>query len=103
LAEKELAAKANTTLELMDTDSLEMPPGVAFIGAKKLRNGNVLYQLNMNDAGNWIKMEDVQKAFMDNYGGMASMQNKLHYVITEFVPVTFIENSSFMHTKIEEE
>jgi hypothetical protein len=103
LTEKELVTKTNTTLELMDTDSLEMPPGVAFVGAKKLRNGNVLYQLNTNDAGNWIKMEDVQKAFMDNYGGTASMQNKLHYVIAEFVPVTFIENSSFMLTKIEEE
>ena len=31
------------------------------------------------------------------------MQNKLHYVIAEFVPVTFIENSSFMHAKIEED
>ena len=31
------------------------------------------------------------------------MQNKLHYAIAEFVPVTFIEDSSFMHSKIEEE
>ena len=45
LTEKELVAKANTTLELMDTESLEMPPGVAFIGAKKMRNGNILYKL----------------------------------------------------------
>jgi hypothetical protein len=68
-----------------------------------MRNGNVLYQLNTRDAGHWIKLADVQKSFMDNYGGTASMQNKLHYVIAEFVPITFIENSSFMHSKIEEE
>ena len=43
LTEKELVAKANTTLELMDTNSLEMPPGTTFVGAKKLRNGNVIY------------------------------------------------------------
>jgi hypothetical protein len=103
LTEKELVVKANTTLELMDTEALEMPPGAAFVGAKKLRNGNVLYQLNTNDAGNWIKSEDVQKAFMASYGGTASMQNKLHYVVAEFVPVTFIADSSFMHAKIEEE
>jgi hypothetical protein len=103
LSEKELVAKANATLDLMDTESLEMPPGTTFVGAKKLRNGNVLYQLNTSDAGNWIKREDVQKEFMENYGGTANMQNKLHYVIAEFVPVTFIENSTFMHAKIEEE
>jgi hypothetical protein len=103
LTEKELVAKANTTLELMDTEALEMPPGVAFVGAKKLRNGNVLYQLNTHDAGNWIKSEDVQKVFMESYGGTASMQNKIHYVIAEFVPITFIEDSSFIHSKIEEE
>jgi hypothetical protein len=87
----------------MDMDSLGMPPNVAFVGVKLLRNGNVLYQLNMYDAGNWIKSDDVQKTFMENYGGTASMQNKLHYVVAEFVPVTFIKNSSFMHSKIEEE
>jgi hypothetical protein len=103
LSEKELVTKANTTLNLMDTESLEMPPGTAFVGAKKLRNGNVLYQLNTNDAGNWIKQSEVQKAFMDSYGGTSNMQNKLHYAIAEFVPVTFIENSSFMHSRIEEE
>ena len=47
LTEKELVAKANTTLDLMDTDSLEMPLGTAFVGAKKLRNGNILYQLGL--------------------------------------------------------
>ena len=103
LTEKELVAKANTMLELMDTESLEMPPGVAFIGAKKMCNGNVLYQLNSHDAGHWIQMEDVQKSFMESYGGTARMQNKLHYVIAEFVPITFIEDSSFMHARIEEE
>ena len=53
LTEKELVVKANTTLELMDTDSLEMPRGATFVGAKKLRNGNVIYQVNTNDAGTW--------------------------------------------------
>ena len=51
----------------------------------------------------WISKEDVQKVFMENYRGTAKLQNKLHYVIAEFVPVTFIENSSFMHARIETE
>jgi bisphosphoglycerate-independent phosphoglycerate mutase (AlkP superfamily) len=40
---------------------------------------------------------------MEIYGGTASVQNKLLYVVVEFVPVTFIENSSVMHARIEEE
>ena len=87
----------------MDTDSLKMPPGIAFVGAKKLHNRNVLYQLNSYDAGDWIKHEDVQKAFMESYRGTSNMQNKLYYVIADFVPITFIKNLSFMHAKIEEE
>jgi hypothetical protein len=102
LTELELVAKANTTLDLMDTEAHEMPPGTAFVGARKLRNGSILYQLNTYDAGSWLSQTDVQKAFMDCYGGSSNMQSKLSYVIAEFVPTTFIEGSTFTHLKIEE-
>ena len=87
----------------MDINSLKMPPGTTFVGAKKLRNGNMIYQVNTGDTGIWISKEDVQKAFIENYGGTAKLQNKPHYVIAEFVPITFIENLSFMHSRIETE
>jgi hypothetical protein len=86
----------------MDTAALEMPPGVAFVGARKLRNGNVSYQLNSHDAGNWLSQTDVQKAFIASYGGSSNIQSKLLYIIAEFVPVTFIEDSTFTNLKIEE-
>jgi septal ring factor EnvC (AmiA/AmiB activator) len=44
--EKELIAKANTALGLMGIKATDQPTDTSFIGAKKLRNGNILYQLN---------------------------------------------------------
>lgn len=102
LSEIELVAKANTTIDLMGTENFDMPPGTSFVGAKKLHNGNIMYLLNTHDAGRWINQTEVQKAFMESYGGTANIQSNLYYVIAEFVPTTFIEDSTFTHLKIEE-
>jgi hypothetical protein len=46
---------------------------------------------------------DVQKAFMLHYGGLINMQNKLYYIIADFVPTSFDAGSSYAHSKIEED
>lgn len=103
LSEKDLVAKANMTLDLMGIEAADKPPGTTFVGAKKLRNGNVLYQLNSKDAADWMKELEVQTAFMVNYGGTANIWNKLFYVIAEFVLTTFDAGSSYTHAKVEED
>ena len=103
LTEKDLVVKANTALDLMGKAGMNKPRHTSFIGAKKLRNGNVLYQLNSKDAATWLREPEVQKAFMEKYGGTSNIRNKLHYVIAEFVPVTFDAGSSFAHAKIEQD
>ena len=55
------------------------------------------------NAGHWIKQLDVQKVFIANYSGTSNIQNKLHYIIAEFVPTTFDAGSSYAHTKVEED
>jgi hypothetical protein len=80
---------------------MDKPRHTSFIGAKKLRNGSVLYQMNTKEAAAWLRDPDVQKAFMENYGGTSNMRNTLHYVIAEFVPVTYDAGSSFAHAKVE--
>jgi hypothetical protein len=76
---------------------------MTFIGAKKLRNGNILYQMNTKESANWLRLADVQKAFMAHFDRTSNMRNKLHYVIAEFVPTTFDAGSSFAHAKVEED
>jgi hypothetical protein len=50
LTEKELVAKANTALDLMGIEATDHPAHTAIIGAKKLQNSNILYQLNTQEA-----------------------------------------------------
>jgi len=102
LSEKDLVVKANTTLDLMGMEANNKPPRMTFVGAKKLRNGSVLYQLSTREAVNWLKQNEVRKSFMANYGSTSNMHNKLYYVITEFVPTTFEAGYSYIHVKVEE-
>jgi hypothetical protein len=39
---------------------------------------------------------------MANFGGTLNIQNKLYYVIAEFILTTFEAGSSFMHAKLED-
>ena len=79
LTEKELVAKANMALDLMGMQATDRPAGTTFIGAKKLRNGNILYQLNTQDVANWFKQANVKRAFMENFDGTSNIHNKLFY------------------------
>jgi hypothetical protein len=38
---------------------------------------------------------------MDNFSGTSNIQNKLYYIIAEFIPTTFEAGSSFVHAKLE--
>jgi hypothetical protein len=101
LTEKELVTKANTALDLMGIEATDRPTDTTFIGAKKLRNGNILYQLNTQEAVNWFKLPDVKRAFTAKFDSTSNIQNKLFYIIAEFIPTTFEEGSSFTHARIE--
>ena len=59
LSEKDLVVKANTTLDLMGIEADDKPQGTAFVGARKLRNRSVLYQLSTREAANWLKQDEV--------------------------------------------
>ena len=53
LMEKDLVTKANTALELITDPNANRPTNVKFIVAKKLCNGNILYQLESTQAWAW--------------------------------------------------
>ena len=103
LTEKELVTKANTALDLMGWEGLDKPRHTTFVAAKKLRNGDTLYQVNSIEAAEWMRQKDVQEAFMKFYDGTSTIRNKLHYVIAEFVPITFEAGASYAHAKLEED
>ena len=79
LTKKDLVTKANMALELMDdtpTNKLEI---VSLITAKKLCNGNILFQLNSTQATAWLRNPDVQKEFLLTYSSNVLSARKQNY------------------------
>src|SRR5882724_12064376 len=55
------------------------------VGAKKLNNGGVMYELNEPETSSWVRKEKV--AFMASFSGSAIMRDRAISVLVEFVPV----------------
>ena len=100
LMEKDLVAKANTTLELMVNPSTDKP-SINFVTAKILHNGNTLFQLNSASATAWLRNPSVQKAFLLAYSSTANIHNKLFHIIAKFVPLSFDADTVHSHTTLE--
>ena len=94
LTEKDLVTKANMALELMDNPSTNKPMLVSFITAKKLRNGNILFQLNSIQATMWLQN-------LLTYSSNANICSKLYHVIAEFVPILFDAGTDHSHKLLE--
>jgi hypothetical protein len=73
LMEKELVTKANTALDLMGWEGLDKPRHTAFLAARKLCNGDILYQVNEVKAAEWLQQKDVQESFMRFYDGTSTI------------------------------
>lgn len=98
LTEKELVTKVNTTLDLMGIEAADCPTDTTFIGAKKLRNSKILYQLNTQDMVNWFKQPEVKWAFTAKFDGTSNIQNKLFMSLWNlFPPPSRQDQASHMH------
>ena len=83
LTEQELVAKANEALDLSKDQNT--PTDGKFLGAKKLNNGGIVFDLNTAQITSWVKNN--KKTFTDKFGAMAVIKDRAVTVIVEFVPV----------------
>jgi hypothetical protein len=51
----------------------------------------------------WFRQPDIKCTFTAKFNGTSNIQDKLFYVIAEFVPTTFEAGTSFVHAQIEED
>jgi hypothetical protein len=89
LTEKEMVRKVIVALDLMGMASSDAPEGTTFVGARKLRKGGVILQMNSEAVAEWIKQEAVMKMFLKKMGGACIAKTQLLNVVAEFVPTTF--------------
>ena len=78
LTEKDLVAKANTALDLMEIEDGNRPTQVTLLAARRIQNSNILYQLNSTQAAEWLWKPTIQKAFLLTFSSMANIGNRLY-------------------------
>lgn len=88
LTEGELVTKGSTTLNLMGMEAGDAPEGARFNGAKKLKNGGVVYEMNSAEAATWLRGEAVMKSFLAKFGGTSVIKDRAYTVVVEYVPTS---------------
>jgi hypothetical protein len=84
LTEQELVAKANEAVNNLDED--HDLANIEFIGAKRLTNGGIVFDLDTEEAARWIQTN--KKAFTSKFSGTATIKDRALAVIVEYVPLS---------------
>jgi len=92
LCEKDLVAKANMALILMNDDGEGVPERAEFVGAQKLRHGGVLYRLNLDEGAEWVRTEGMA-GFLEKMGGTLVVRERTVTIVVEYVPISFDPNA----------
>lgn len=102
LNEKELVAKANLALEMMEVEGEQRPEGVEFVAVRKLRHGGALYEMKSTQGAEWLRGKREQKEFLVMMGGTSVIKEKMYQTIVEYVPVTFLPEEEGMERNKED-
>ncbi|KAF8482316.1 hypothetical protein JB92DRAFT_3268538, partial [Gautieria morchelliformis] len=97
LTERELVAKANEAVGNLegDHDSVD----IVFIGAKKLANGGIVFDLDTEEAVKWIQQN--KESFLSKFSGTATIKDRALSVIVEYVPLGHAPDALAEMRKIE--
>jgi len=111
LTEKQLVEKVNMALDLMGLQAEDKLEGTRFIGVNKLNGaGGVMYEMNLEEAAEWLKGGNMMKAFIGKMGSTVDYKAQTYEVVVDWVPTTFdmnqmgalesVEQASGLHTAV---
>ncbi|CAA7269137.1 unnamed protein product [Cyclocybe aegerita] len=86
--EREIVGKANMALELMAKAGENIPKSAELVGARKMRNGGVLLEMNTVEGAKWLR-EVGTEGFLERMGGTSVVTERTVTVVVEYVPITF--------------
>ena len=69
------------------------------VGACKLRNGGVVYELNTLAAAAWLRQ--AKASFMEKFGGTSIVKEKMVLVMVKYVPVAHAPDALVENRRIE--
>ena len=81
-------AKANEALAHMATQLPQSSSQLREVGARKLNNSGVVYELDKPEMANWVRRE--KNTFMAGFGGTVVMRERATLVIVEFILVALL-------------
>jgi len=88
LTEKQLVEKANVALDLMGLQAEDKPEGTRFVGVSKLNGvGGVMYEMDSEEAVEWLKGGNVMKVFIAKMGSTADYRAQMYEVVVDWVPM----------------
>jgi len=99
LMEHMLVAKANEVLSMMKTKLTDSPGTPRAVGAKKLHNGRVVFELSDNVMAQWVRKE--KATFTSTFGSTSVVRMRSILVIVEYVPMSHSPDMMLEHRRIE--
>lgn len=102
LSEKELVEKARVALELLKQEqNIDML--IQFVGARKLRNGGVIYKMDTAEAARWLKSNTNISKFLQVFSATSVIKQRSYPIIADYIPLSFSPTNRAHLTDIENE
>ena len=92
LSEKELVEKAALAADQLEQEGTETDTLIHFVGARKLRNGGVIYELDMAEGANRLKENANMTRFLQAFSATSVIKHRTYPVIAEYAPISFDPN-----------
>lgn len=84
-----MVEKANLALGLMAEGEDSRPGVVKVVGANKERgHGGVSYELNSEEATNWLKEKATMADFLSNMGSTTDFKEQTYKVVIDWIPTS---------------
>jgi len=99
LNERKLVAKANETIRCMSAQLQQGPVEPRAVGAKRLHNGGVVYELDKPETARWVRRE--KAIFTAGFGRTAVVKERAISVIVKFVPIAHSPDALAENRRIE--
>jgi len=99
LDEGKLVEKANEAVTKMSSKSGRPTTDIRVVGAKKLQNSGIIYELNNPESAQWLCKEKAE--FMKHYGKSSIIKDKSVLIIVEYIPIAHNPDTLGESRKIE--
>ena len=89
LSESELVEKAKLAYEQLEQASGDAETQISFVGARKLHNGGVIYEMGSTEAAQWLKGKTNMTNFLQVFSATSIIKHRAYSIIAEYIPLTF--------------